>query len=188
MRYSSFQYGVAVAGNAEFWRILHLFDCAEHVLERREEGIAWDFAFDEGKIEVGAEGQGLFVDLSAAANEDFTCFAIGVDFAQVADGLHAGAGEEASSQDEGSAVGQRAADGLKGFAAHNKDVAGGHLFEPLKIFRQVPGDFVAVADHAIERHGRDGLEMFHGSIKPRFQMLRSEISPRLLRIPKGTRG
>lgn len=66
-----------------------------------------------------------------------------------------------TTQHDGLAIGQRLADGLKGFAPHHDDLTGGGGFEPLEILGQMPRDLIAVANDAIERHGGDGFEGSH---------------------------
>jgi len=58
-------------------------------------------------------------------------------------------------------VRQRFAKAFKRFPAHDHNVANRLLFEPFKILGQTPGDFVPGADHPVQRHGADGLKMFH---------------------------
>src|SRR5262249_35640050 len=55
----------------------------------------------------------------------------------------------------------RSANGFKRFPAHYHDLACGHLFEPLEIFRQMPRDPRTIAYHAIQRHGCDRFEGLH---------------------------
>ena len=47
-------------------------------------------------------------------------------------------------------VRQRLAETLKCFAPHDDDVAHGRLFEPFEILRQMPRDFIARADDAVQ--------------------------------------
>ena len=63
-------------------------------------------------------------------------------------------------QDHVLAVRQRLAEALKRLAPHHDDVAHRHFLEPLEILRQVPRDFAARANHAVQRHCSDGFEMF----------------------------
>lgn len=145
----------------EFGCVADFFGEFETVFEGGKEGVAVYFAFDEGEIEVGTERECLRVDLRAAADEHVARFGGEIDFAQIGNGPHAGIGKLRAAQDEGLAVRERFADGLKRFPAHHDDIAGGKLFEPLEIVGQMPGDFIFRANHAIERHGGDGLEVFH---------------------------
>jgi hypothetical protein len=39
------------------------------------------------------------------------------------------------------------------------------LFEPLEILRQMPRDFAARANHAVQRHCGDGFEVFHVGVQ-----------------------
>src|SRR6185369_12584400 len=43
----------------------------------------------------------------------------------------------------------------------DNDLADGHAFEPLEIFRQMPGDCVVSANHSVERHRSDGFKLVH---------------------------
>ena len=62
------------------------------------------------------------------------------------------------------AVRQRLAEALKRLAPHHDDVAHRHFLEPLEILRQMPRDFAARANHAVQRHRGDGFEVFHHPI------------------------
>lgn len=139
----------------------HFFNCGELVFEGREESVAFDGALDEGEVDIGAKGQGLGVDLGAATDEDVAGLGVGMQLGKVRNGLDTRVGEAGARKDDGRAIGKRLANGLEGFAAHDDDVAGGHLLEPLEVLRQVPGDFVALADDAVEGHGGDGFELLH---------------------------
>lgn len=66
-----------------------------------------------------------------------------------------------AAEDDVDAAGQGFAEAFKGFSSHDDDVAQGLLFEPLEIRGQMPGDFVSGADHPVEGHRGDGLEVFH---------------------------
>ena len=61
------------------------------------------------------------------------------------------------------AVLQRLAEALERLAPHHDHVAHRHFLEPLEILRQMPRDFAARANHAVQRHRGDGFEMFHKS-------------------------
>jgi len=56
---------------------------------------------------------------------------------------------------------QRFAKTLKCLATHQNDFPDGLLLEPPETLRQMPRDFVARANHAVQRHRGDGFEMFH---------------------------
>jgi len=64
-------------------------------------------------------------------------------------------------QDQILPVGQRLAQAFKRLASHDDDVAHRRFFEPLEILRQMPRDFAARANHAVQRHCNNGLEVFH---------------------------
>jgi hypothetical protein len=61
------------------------------------------------------------------------------------------------------AIWQRLPDRFERFPAHHNDMSGRHFPEPLEIFRQMPGNTVAVADHPVERHRGDRFERFHNA-------------------------
>jgi len=56
--------------------------------------------------------------------------------------------------------------GFECFSAHDHDLCRGHFFEPLEVLRQMPGDFSARADDAVERHRGDGFERGHERLCP----------------------
>jgi len=57
--------------NFEFRLIPEGGHAFKFVLERWEEGVAFDFALNEGQEEVGAKREGLFVHLGTAGDEEF---------------------------------------------------------------------------------------------------------------------
>src|SRR5205814_776524 len=79
---------------------------------------------------------------------------------QAGSGLDVHVGPGAAREDDGFTTGQRFADGLEGFPPHYEHLAHGNVLEPFEIFGQMPGNFIAVADDAVERHGGDGGEVF----------------------------
>ena len=131
------------------------------VLKGRKEGVSGNLSFDQGQVKVGAEWQGLPVNLRSAADEDLAGTHQSGQFVQAADRAHAGEFEIVAAQHNGVTVGQGFADGLEGLSAHDEDMSGGGGFKPFEILGQVPGNLVFRADHAVERHGGDGLEGVH---------------------------
>ena len=145
--------------------VIHeFFNCFELILEGREQRVALNGPFDQGQVKIRTERQSLRVDLGAAANEHIAAFRFRMKLGELRYGLDAGVRKARAGNDDSGAIGQGSTDGFEGLAAHDDDVAGGHLLEPLEILRQVPGDFVAVADDPVEGHGGDGLEVLHTAI------------------------
>src|SRR5713226_651228 len=152
---------ISVVGDAELRAVLDLSDGFKLVFKRGKERIPFHRPLHEGQVEIGTKRQRLLINLRAAADENLTRLDRGIDLAQIRHGPQTGELKLSAAQDDRGAIGQRLAQGFEGFAAHDDDLTGRQLFEPLKILRQAPGDFVAAANHAIERHGREGFEMFH---------------------------
>jgi len=137
------------------------FDLFEAVFERRKEGISFDLALDQRQIEVGTKWKSLRVELGAAANEHFAGFGADIERFKPGNSHNARMRKATAADHNRFAMGQRPPDGLKRLASHDDGVASGDLFEPLKIFRQVPWDFVVATDDSIEGHGCDGFEALH---------------------------
>src|ERR1051325_11316788 len=57
--------------NFEFRRVADFLDEFKTIFKRREESVAFHFAFDEREVKIGAQRQRLFVNLRAAADEKF---------------------------------------------------------------------------------------------------------------------
>ena len=145
----------------ELGSVADFFHLREPVFESGEKSIALHLALHERQIKIGTERERLRVNLGAAADKNFPRFGSEVDLAQIRNGAHAGEGELRPAENNRLAIRQRFTDRLKRFAPHHDDVSGGELFEPLKIFRQVPRNSVSGANHTIEGHCRDGFEVFH---------------------------
>lgn len=101
------------------------------------------------------------VHVRAAANINVSAsefFGRRVDLAEGGNRFHTWNWRLRACQDQGGAIGQRFAYGFKGFTAHDDDLPCGHLFEPLKVIRQVPGNGVAKSDDPVEGHRCDRLK------------------------------
>src|ERR1035437_8666051 len=152
---------MVIVQNLELRRVADFFNQLETLFKRWKESVALDLAFDERQIQIRTQRQRLRVNLRAAANENLTVARQRLQFLKTANRFHTGKLELRTAQDNRFAIRQRLADGLKRFTPHDDDVAGGRLLEPLEILRQMPRDFVPRANHAVQRHGGDGVEGFH---------------------------
>src|ERR1700749_2846701 len=101
--------------NLELGRVAQFFDEFKAIFERGKERIALNLALDESEIEIGTQRQRLRVNLAAPANENLARFVHQIDFAQIGNGSHSGIGKLRTTQNNGLAIRQRLADGLKRF-------------------------------------------------------------------------
>lgn len=152
---------VPIVGNLEVGAFRNDLDRLEIVFKLGKEGVTGNDTLDQSQVKVGAQGQGLRVNLRSTANENIAGFSGQINLAQVRNRSQAGVLKLRPGQDDGFAVWEGFANGFKSFAAHNDHLAGGHFFEPFKILRKMPGNFVSAADHPVFGHGSDGFEMFH---------------------------
>src|SRR5581483_6983230 len=131
------------------------------IFETREKHVTGNHTLDEREVQIRTQQQGLLVNLRAATNKDVAGFAGWVELGQPGDNAHAWILEIGTAQNDGFAVGQRPADGLKGLASHYDYLSRRHFLEPLEIFRQMPGNSAALTDHTVLGHGGNGFEVFH---------------------------
>src|SRR5260221_488539 len=153
--------GVPIAGDLKLGGIQDFLDEVELVFELREKNIPFHDSFNQREIKVGTKGEGLLINLRAAADEHFPWLIRHINLSQVGNGSHPWILELRPAQNNGRAIRQRFADRFKGLAAQDNHMPGGHLFEPLEILREMPRDSAALTDHPIERHRSDGFKLFH---------------------------
>jgi len=65
-------------------------------------------------------------------------------------------------EDKVRAARQRVSQAFECLPSHDNNVADSHLLEPPKILRQMPRDLSIRANHAVQRHRRNGFEVFQG--------------------------
>lgn len=114
----------------------------------------------------------LAVDFGSADDVNVAGEGEGCEGLEVGEDFHAGSRGHGPAEDEVSAIGQDAAKGVPGLAAHENGVAGGEAFEETEVVGHAPGHGAIASDHAVLGHGGDGVKLagqFHtamGALMP----------------------
>ncbi|MCY1356125.1 hypothetical protein D9M69_425670 [compost metagenome] len=139
----------------------------------REVCVAFRSQFHAGEVEAVGPGKALGIELGAADQHQLRSACVARPGVGALDGSFQ-AGEDFRAFQHQSFLAtdhqveparQRAAKGVPGLAPHDDRLAEGHGLEVLEVRRQVPGQLVVAADHAVLREGGDQAEgqgLVHG--------------------------
>lgn len=126
------------------------------VVDLREKGIRVEIVMNDGEIDAIRKVHGLTVNFRAAANKYLIL--ILAQRQTVFNGLYhlaAGNGNVLPGNNDIAAAGQRLANRIKSFAAHDDGASRGDILKMLQIIRHMPKKLVVFTDGVVFAYGDD---------------------------------